>query len=197
MHTYRARWFVVALAATLALLAAIGSGGCGLTGGKADDRSENVRQLWSEFPGSTDWSFEIRGVDAQKKSTGSHDAWYTVYTVTYTSKQVPAFSIYASIDIPPDDSMEFANRVESFFVSTTGILDALPPDSEVESFMTWWAGAHPDKYFLRLRTDNVGSGAATYTVLYADAMPEESAMTVAYSEIAVALEPTTGAWSSD
>ncbi|MBU2602375.1 MAG: hypothetical protein KKA32_09440 [Actinobacteria bacterium] len=197
MHVSRARLLVAALAATLVVFASVGLGGCGLTGGKADDRSQNLMQLWSEFPGSADWDLEIRGVDAQKKSTGSHDAWYTVYKVTYTSKRVPAFAIYASIDIPKDDSMEFANRVEAFFVSTTGILDNLPPDSDKLAFMSWWAQANPDKYFLRMRADDVGSGSPTYTVLFADTIPDESAATVEFSEIAVAYDSATGEWSSD
>lgn len=197
MHMARARWFVAMLTATLVVFAALGLGGCGLTVGTADDRSENVMQLWSEFPGSAQWGLEIRGVDAQKKDTGSHDASYTVYKVTYTSKAVPAFAIYGSIDIPKDDTMEFANRVEAFFSSTTGILDALPPDSDEQAFMTWWAQANPDKYFLRLRTEDLGSGSSTYIVLYSDSIPEESVLTVGHSEFPVAYDSAAGEWSSD
>lgn len=149
-------------------------------------------QLWSAHESSADWDLAIRGVVGQKKSTGEHDANYTIYLTTYTSKKVPGFAIYQTIDIPNEDTMDFAERVGAFFTSTTG--SSFPGD--VEAFMKWYAAEMTGKYFIRLRQEVGGSGQSTWTLIAADKEPVSSTMVAqAGTEIPLAFDAATGAWS--
>ncbi len=106
--------------------------------GDVKDRSAEVTALWAAYPDSADWDMTIGGVVGQSKPTGKHNNDFTIYLTTFSSKVVPGFTAYQTIDVPNGDSMDFENRVTSFFeVVTKGSLS--PGLAEPESFMQWYA----------------------------------------------------------
>jgi hypothetical protein len=168
-------------------------GGCG---GAVQDRSEEVTQLWAADPGSADWDMTIRGVVAGKKSTGEHMAAATIYLTTFTSKKVPEFAVYQTIDVFNDDSMGLENRVTAYFGSLTGG-SYFPMVQDVEGFMQWYAANMQGKYFLRLQSITDEKGKSTWNLIVSEVEPTSSTMAkdYPYTEIPLAFDETTGTWS--
>jgi uncharacterized protein YggE len=162
--------FIRVIAAILLVAAALP--GCG---GGAKDRSAEVTQLWAADPGSADWDMTIRGVVAQQKSTGEHMAAYTIYLTTFSSKQVPGFAAYQTIDVPNSDSMSFEGRVTSFFAVVAG--DSLFPGvQDPQGFMQWYSTNMQGNYFIRLQQITDESGKNTWNLIAADKEPVSSTM---------------------
>jgi hypothetical protein len=175
------------------LIVAVALTGCG---GGAKDRRAEVMQLWAAHPASADWDLTIRGVVGQKKSTGEHDASYTIYLTTYSSKKVAGFAAYDTIDIPNEDTMEFANRVNAFFAVINSPSSLFSGVDDVEGFMKWYAADMKGKYFIRLREEVGTSGDSTWTLISTDKEPVASTFTAsAGTETPLAFDAATGAWS--
>jgi hypothetical protein len=174
------------------LLAAAALSGCG---GGVNDRSAEVTALWAADPGSADWDMTIRGVVGQSKFTGEHDKDFTIYLTTFTSKTVPGFAAYHTIDVPNEDSMDFENRVTAFFAVVAG--DSLFPGvQDRNGFMQWYAANMQGKYFIRLQQITDESGKSTWNLIAADKEPVSSTLVDnAGTEIPLAFDETTGAWS--
>jgi hypothetical protein len=189
----RSRTFFIGVIGA-ALLAAGVLSGCG---GGAKDRSAEVTQLWAAFPGSADWDMTIRGVVGQSKSTGEHMAPYTIYLTTFTSKTVPGFAVYQTIDVPNNDSMDFANRVDSFFTVVTNGSSLFSGVQDIKGFMEWYAANMKGKYFLSLRQNTDSSGKSTWALFAADKEPVSSTLVEgAGTEIPLAFDAATGEWST-
>ncbi|MBA4371174.1 MAG: hypothetical protein C0418_06335 [Coriobacteriaceae bacterium] len=158
-----------ALAVTLLLA------GCSLVGDGPKYSADDLMRVWSAHPEAANWDLEVRDVVGQRKSTGSHDANYTIFLTTYTNKKVPAFKMYETADVPNDDSMTFDERAKAFF-------DVVAAGSEFsgvtdrEAFMTWYAEQYPDKRFVRLIQNMGEGGASTWELVAYDADPTESTM---------------------
>lgn len=161
------------MAATLA--AALLLAGCGAVGGGPKYSTDDLMKVWAAHPEAANWDLEVRDVVGQRKSTGSHDANYTIFLTTYTSKKVPAFKMYETVDVPNDDSMTFEERAGAFF-------DVVAAGSEFsgiqdrEAFMTWYAKQYPDKRFVRVIQNMGEGGASTWELVAYDADPTESTM---------------------
>jgi hypothetical protein len=165
-------------------------------GGGVQDRSAEVTSLWAADPGSADWDMTIRGVVAGEKSTGEHMAAATIYLTTFTSKKVPEFAVYQTIDVFNDDSMGLENRVGAYFTALASG-SYFPVIQDVEGFMRWYAANMKGKYFLRLQSITDEKGKSTWNLLVTDAVPTSSTMAKGYptTEIPLAFDETTGAWS--
>lgn len=174
------------------LLVAAALPGCG---GGVNNRSAEVTALWAADPGSADWDMTIRGVVGQSKFTGEHDKDFTIYLTTFSSKNVPGFAIYQTIDVPNDDSMDFEGRVTSFFAVATGN-SLFPGVQDLNGFMQWYSANMQGEYFIRLHQSTDGSGVSTWTLIAADKEPVSSTMVEnAGAEIPLAFDELTGAWS--
>jgi hypothetical protein len=178
----------------VAALLVIGAlGGCG---GAAVDRRAEVSQLWAADPGSADWDMTIRGVVAGEKSTGEHMSPATIYLTTFTSKTVPGFSVYQTIDVFNDDSMGLENRVAAYFTALTSG-SYFPAVQDIEGFMQWYATDMQGKYFLSLYSITDEKGKNTWNLIVSDTEPVSSTMAQGYpkTEIPLAFDEATGAWS--
>ena len=115
------------------------------------DRTAELQEAWKASPGAADWDMDRSAAWSRSRSpTGSHDAPYTIYLTTFTSKKVPGFAVYQTVDVPNDDSMDFADRAGAFFTVVTG--DSLFPGvTDREAFMKWYASEMSGKYFIRLQ----------------------------------------------
>ncbi|MBI5231186.1 MAG: hypothetical protein HY876_03360 [Coriobacteriales bacterium] len=163
-----------ALALAAALLATGCSGGVGGIGGPKYT-AEELQKAWSAHPEAGKWDMEVRDVISQTKSTGDHDAAYTVFLTTFTNKAVPAFKMYGTVDVPNDDSMTFEERTKSFFDTITynsnfsGVQDT-------ETFMRFFAKEYPKEFFVRLMQETGSDGTSTWKVVSLDSAPVESTM---------------------
>jgi hypothetical protein len=190
----RTRVVSIVLILLVALAASGLSAGCSLLGG-ANDRSEELKKAWAAFPGSADWDMQIRGVTSQSKSTGTEMGNYTIYLTTFTSKKVPGFAVYQTVDVHDTDSMDFGDRVAAFFTVVTGG-SLFPGMKDPEAFMRWYAAEMKGLNFLRLRQDTGADGKSTWTLVATDAVPTASTLTgEGAKEIPLAFDEATGTWS--
>jgi hypothetical protein len=167
----------MAAALTLALLGGCsGAGTSAIPGAGPKYTAADLTKVWQASPESANWDLEVREVITEKKSTGSHDADYTVFLTTYTNKKVPAFKMYQTVDIPPDDSMTFDQRASAFF-SAIASGSQFSGVQDPETFMTWYAKEYPDKYFVRLVQNTDSDGKNTWELIAYDAPPTKSTMT--------------------
>jgi hypothetical protein len=165
-------------------------------GGGIQDRSSEVTALWATNPGSADWDMTIRGVVAGEKSTGEHMSPATIYLTTFTSKTVPGFAVYRTIDVFNDDSMGLENRVTAYFDSLTGG-STFPDVQDVKGFMEWYVANMQGKYYLNLQAITDEKGKSTWNLIVTDSVPTSSTAAKGFpiTEIPLAFDEATGAWS--
>lgn len=192
----RARRTLTFLAVLALLAAALPLAACGLLGAAGPKyTAEDLMQVWNAHPESAKWDLEVRDVIGQRKSTGSHDADYTVFLTTYTNKSVPGFRLYETVDIPSDDSMTFEERAGAFFDSI-GYGSQFSGVQDIEAFMAWYAEQYPDAYFVRLKQTTGADGKSTWEPIAYDSAPIASTMTDEGSTgITLVLDEETKAWS--
>lgn len=193
MHPTRRAAVVLALLAFA--LAAVPLAGCSLVGAGPKYSADDLMAVWGAHPEAADWDLEVREVIGQRKSTGSHDANYTIFLTTYTSKKVPAFKLYQTVDVPNDDSMTFEQRANAFF-------DAIGYDSQfsgvqdTEAFMAWYAAEYPNAFFVRLKQSTDSDGKSTWEPIAYDAAPTQSTMTdEGATGITLVYDDATETWS--
>jgi len=190
---------VACMAAAFAVLLLAGCSGTGasvIPGAGPKYTAEDLMKVWQASPEAANWDLEVRKVISEKKSTGSHDADYTVFLTTYTNKKVPAFKMYQTVDVPADDSMTFDQRASAFFSAiAAGSQFSGVPDPE--AFMTWYAKEYPDKYFVRLVQNTGSDGKNTWELIAYDAPPTASTMTgdAGKTGIVFAYDEATKTWS--
>ena len=165
-------------------------------GGGVQDRSAEVTALWAADPGSADWDMTLRGVVAGEKSTGEHMKAATIYLTTFTSKKVPEFAVYQTMDVFNDDSMGLENRVGAYFTALASG-SYFPAIADVEGFMRWYAANMQGKYFLRLQATTDEKGKSTWILYTTDSVPTSSTMAKDYpaTETPLAFDEATGTWS--
>jgi len=178
-----------------ALLATATLAGCG---GGIQDRSAELNEAWAAYPGSADWDMTIRGVVGQSKSVGEHDADFTIYLTTFTSKRVPGFAVYQTVDIRNGDSMDFVDRANSFFALTDDV-NLFPAVEDPEGFMEWYLANMEGKFFIRLSGMSSQEG-MDWRLYVSDQEPVASTVTQAWNdanttEIPLAFDEATGEWS--
>jgi hypothetical protein len=181
------------IAFIVATLLAVGAlAGCG---GGVQDRSAEVAALWAADPGSADWDMTIRGVVAGEMSTGTHMKASTTYLTTFTSKTVPGFSVYQTIEVFNDDFQGLENRVTAYFTALTSG-SYFPAVQDVEGFTEWYAANMQGKYFLKLYAITDEKGKSTWNLFVSDVEPASSTMAEGFptTEIPLAFDEATGAW---
>lgn len=170
----KVRTLVAMIAITVAAALFAGCANAGSSGAKYT--ADELLTVWKTNPESANWDLEVRDVVSQKKSTGSHDAGYTVFLTTYTNKKVPSFKMYQTVDVPDDDSMTFEERSTAFFnaVASGGQFGGVQDPSR---FMRWFAEEYPNKYFIRLIQSSGAGGGITWELIALDSAPKVSTMT--------------------
>lgn len=183
------------LAASALALASAALAGCALPGGGPKYSAGELVGVWDAHPESANWDMEVRDVIGQRKSTGDHDADYTIFLTTFTSKKVPAFKLHQTVDIPEDDSMGFEERANSFF-DAIGYGSQFTGVQDTEAFMAWYAERYPDAFFVRLKQSTGSKGESTWEPIAYDSAPTQSTFTgEGGTGITLVYDETTGAWS--
>ena len=181
---------------TLLLTGCSGTGASVIPGAGPKYTADELMKVWQASPEAANWDLEVREVITEKKSTGSHDADYTVFLTTYTNKKVPAFKMYQTVDVPPDDSMTFDQRASAFF-SAIAAGSQFSGVQDPEAFMAWFTKQYPDKYFVRLIQNTGSDGKNTWELIAYDAPPTKSTMTgdAGKTGIFFAYDEATKTWS--
>lgn len=193
--TPRTTLAALTLAAFLAA-AMLASAGCSVLGGGPKYSAEDLEKVWDAHSESAKWEMEIRDVIGQTKSTGDHDAPYTVFLTAFKNKAVPEFKMYGTVDVPNDDSMAFEQRTTSFFdVLTYG--SNFSGVQDTEAFMRFFAEKYPDECFIRLMQETGADGKSTWKVVSLDEAPTHSTMTeLPDSGITLLYDTESKAWSA-
>lgn len=157
--------------------------------------AEDLQKAWKAHAESASWDMEVRDVVGQKKSTGSHDAAYTIFLTTFTSKAVPAFKMYGTVDVPNDDSMAFEARANAFF-DVIAYKSNFSGVQDTDAFMRFFTEKYPKECFVRLQQETDAEGKSTWKVVSLDAPPTQSTMTeLPDSGITLTYDAASKAWS--